>query len=291
MTDVSLYASYPEVFPEDLALAVPYAARQLVATIQSMVSPAGDIPDRTQAVRRFNRDMRALLESFFGFKEIIADFYPATGVAVGDKYAGSYSEIALNIGTQVWLGMAMFSSERWRHVLTAITTNKVPPQPLSDQPEAWQELKAVADGMKRGIYVPQDPGVIAPRWRLRESWFASGRIEKAVLSQLGTAIENELRIVARAARINQDEPSEESCWHLAEDAPPVEFAFGPLQGSEKEVAIWIFSNAKTTKPLRTALSNGTFWGRREGRYSVSVFFTTRERFSQANTQRLRSQAR
>lgn len=82
--------------------------------------------------------------------------------------------------------------------------------------------------------------------------------------------------------------SSTSQWHGEHECIPVEFQYGPLSGKQKQLAEWL---GKSPKSLRTALQQKTYWGRKKGRYQFELYFKTQERYSEANSNRLKDLAK
>lgn len=80
-------------------------------------------------------------------------------------------------------------------------------------------------------------------------------------------------------------------WHGPSETPDKDiYPSGPLTGTKKQLAKWILGdrkNKKPERPLNTAVMNGTYWGRDDGAGQFAIYFRTQQRFSEANSQKLK----
>jgi len=80
-------------------------------------------------------------------------------------------------------------------------------------------------------------------------------------------------------------------WCNAPDkAPPIEFQFGPLTGTQKELASWLYADGKyDRRRLQTKAENGLVWVRPIDRYHYEIFFKHQKDHEVATERRLKSQ--
>ena len=78
-------------------------------------------------------------------------------------------------------------------------------------------------------------------------------------------------------------------WRHANCDPPANFCHGPITGNKSQLLRWLLPQAKDVRTLDSQLKSGIFWGRQEGRYRFSIWFSTQQKYAEANRRRLEDQ--
>jgi len=79
----------------------------------------------------------------------------------------------------------------------------------------------------------------------------------------------------------EDGPPRPVTWHEVGEAPPPQFAYGPLEGSQDELAHAIIRENADRRTLVAQLEKGVFWGRENARDHFSIWFKTEARYREA----------
>ena len=79
--------------------------------------------------------------------------------------------------------------------------------------------------------------------------------------------------------------------HAADDDPPASFQYGPITGSQKDLASWLYASGKPdSRNLHAKALNKTIWVRKLNRYHYEVLFKNEKEHERAKERRLKSES-